>query len=75
VCYDYFYTNSCRRSLSCPYPHILTERCHENILGTLSNLDLDGLTKAFRVYCQSKVKNNFEFVLYLCFILETFIEL
>ncbi|UJR26717.1 hypothetical protein I4U23_008032 [Adineta vaga] len=54
VCYDYFYTNACRRSISCPYPHELTERSHGNNLGSLNNLDLDGLTKAFRVYCQSK---------------------
>jgi hypothetical protein len=60
VCYDYFSTNSCRRSINCPYPHQLTERYHENILGTLTNLDLDALTKAFRVFCQSKV-NQIEF--------------
>jgi len=70
VCYDYFYTNSCRRSINCPYPHILTERYHENILGTLINLDLDALTKAFRVYCQSKVKFQIQdFFLNLNFIL------
>lgn len=55
VCYDYFYTNSCRRSINCPYSHILTEKYHKDILGILINLDLDALTKAFRVYCQSKV--------------------
>jgi hypothetical protein len=61
ICYDYFYTNSCRRSIKCSYPHKLTEEFHENILGSLINLDLDLLTKAFRVYCQSNVnkKNKF----------------
>ncbi|CAF1004064.1 unnamed protein product [Adineta steineri] len=54
VCYDYFYTNSCRRSSNCPYPHLLIERIHKTILGSLTSLDLDVLTKAFRVYCQSK---------------------
>ncbi|CAF3434900.1 unnamed protein product [Rotaria sp. Silwood1] len=54
VCYEYFYTNSCRRSINCPYPHILTQKNHENTLGILIHLDLDALTKAFRVYCQSK---------------------
>lgn len=41
--------------MNCPYPHQLNERTHEKILGTLVHLDLDALTKAFRVYCQSKV--------------------
>jgi hypothetical protein len=41
--------------MTCPYAHQLSERYHENILGTLINLDLDALTKAFRVFCQSKV--------------------
>ncbi|CAF3599964.1 unnamed protein product [Rotaria sordida] len=54
LCYDYFYTNSCRYSINCLYPHILTEKYHKTILGSLINLDLDLLTKAFRVYCQSK---------------------
>ncbi|CAF3811897.1 unnamed protein product [Rotaria sp. Silwood1] len=54
ICYDYFYTNSCRYSINCPYPHILTEKYHKNTLGSLINLDLDLLTKAFRVYCQSR---------------------
>ena len=44
--------------MNCPYPHILTEKFHENILGSLINLDLDALTKAFRVYCQSNVKEK-----------------
>ena len=66
VCYDFFYTNSCRRSINCPYAHQLTQKLHENILGTLTNLDLEALTKAFRVYCQSKVKtsNSFNRVLF-----------
>ncbi|CAF4418139.1 unnamed protein product, partial [Adineta steineri] len=46
--------NSCRRSSNCPYPHLLIERIHKTILGSLTSLDLDVLTKAFRVYCQSK---------------------
>ncbi|CAF0732105.1 unnamed protein product [Adineta ricciae] len=54
VCYDYFYTSSCRRSLNCPYPHSLTQKSHGSTLSTLKNLDLDALTKAFKVYCQSK---------------------
>ncbi|CAF4719725.1 unnamed protein product [Rotaria socialis] len=54
LCYDYFYTNVCRHSMNCPYPHRLTEKHHKTILGSLINLDLDILTKAFRVYCQSK---------------------
>ncbi|CAF4424865.1 unnamed protein product [Rotaria sp. Silwood2] len=54
ICYDYFYTNSCRYSINCSYPHMLTEKYHKNILGPLISLDLDLLTKAFRIYCQSK---------------------
>ncbi|CAF1016189.1 unnamed protein product [Rotaria sordida] len=54
VCYEYFNTNSCRRSINCPYPHMLIQKYHENILGTLIHLDLDALTKAFRIYCQLK---------------------
>jgi hypothetical protein len=70
ICYDYFYTNSCRRSTNCPYPHILTEEFHENILGSLINLNLDALTKAFRVYCQSNVKKkkNIFFLIKILFI-------
>ncbi|CAF2125611.1 unnamed protein product [Rotaria magnacalcarata] len=54
LCYDYFYTNVCRHSINCPYPHRLAEKHHKTILGSLINLDLDILTTAFRVYCQSK---------------------
>ncbi|CAF1605170.1 unnamed protein product [Rotaria magnacalcarata] len=54
VCYEYFYTNICRRSPNCPNPHLLTRKYHENTLGTLTTLDLDALTKAFKIYCQSK---------------------
>jgi len=67
LCYDYFYTNSCRRSINCSYPHIITKKLHENILGSLINLDLDALTKAFRVYCQSKVNEDRCFVFLLLF--------
>ncbi|CAF1179585.1 unnamed protein product [Adineta steineri] len=54
VCYDHFYTSSCRRLMNCPYPHNITKEFHEDILGPLMNLDLDVLTRVFRVYCQSK---------------------
>ncbi|CAF4503322.1 unnamed protein product [Rotaria socialis] len=54
VCYEYFYTNTCRRSPNCPNPHLLTRKYHENTLGTLTTLHLDALTKAFKIYCQSK---------------------
>ena len=58
VCYEYFYGNACRRSINCPHGHQLTTKSHGHLLKTLTNLDLDALTKAFRVYCQSKVKNQ-----------------
>ncbi|CAF1633437.1 unnamed protein product [Adineta ricciae] len=54
MCYDYFYGNSCQQMNNCPYPHFLTKKLHADILGPLISLDLDALTKAFRVYCQSK---------------------
>lgn len=58
VCHDYFYTNTCRRSINCPYGHQLNGRHHGHILQSLRSLDLDILTKAFRVYCQSKVNRR-----------------
>jgi hypothetical protein len=59
--------------MNCVYPHVLTEKLHGNILGSLINLDLDALTKAFRVYCQTKVKENIFNIWILTFIyLETF---
>ena len=58
VCHDYFYTNICRRSSNCPYAHQLNGKDHGHILRALRNLDLDTLTKAFRVYCQLKVKQR-----------------
>lgn len=36
---------------------MFTEEQHGTILGTLIHLDLDALTRAFRVYCQLKVNN------------------
>ncbi|UJR22381.1 hypothetical protein I4U23_025443 [Adineta vaga] len=54
LCYDYFYGNSCQQVNNCPYSHLITKKEHEDILGSLINLDLDALTKAFRVYCQTK---------------------
>ena len=55
LCYDFLYTNNCRRSSNCPYPHLLTERKHGPQLQALAALDLEILTKAFRVFCQKKV--------------------
>lgn len=55
MCYDYFYGSSCQQMNNCPYSHCITKKLHEDILGPLISLDLDALTKAFRVYCQSKV--------------------